>query len=154
MLQRFHLRDPLIWNEDNKLNIATSHFRTSFPKTLLMHYIASLSSDRDSNLRGISTQVRWKNSAFKKIKKKVFSDRPWVIGFSTRTALLPSSYTLLKHPAPSSIQTMTSWWSRCARGTYATWRRGCGLQKNDAIIIARPRSRFTSTPKNNASGPG
>lgn len=78
---------------------------------LLMHY--NLESRRlliheklHRRIHFTTRAIRWKNNLkiYKK-KKKSFPDRPWVIGFSTRTALLPS--TLPKHPAPSSDDDLT-----------------------------------------------
>lgn len=80
---------------------------------LLMHY--NLESRRlliheklHRRIHFTTRAIRWKNNLkiYKKKKKKSFSDRPWVIGFSTRTALLLPS-TLLKHPAPSSDDDLT-----------------------------------------------
>lgn len=137
--------------QDNKLDVP---HQTSFPlDTLLMHIYPRIRLER-LDLRGTYPGVStpWKNTTPFVLKKR---KNP----FSTRESSVPPLslslsliITLYTQPPcsnilfpPLSCTRWPHWLRRCARGTYAVCRKTMPSSRG---------SRFTSTPKNNASGPG
>lgn len=135
--------------QDNKLDVP---HQTSFPlDTLLMHYIReSVSSVLIYEAPIQAFQLLGKTQLLSFWKKEKIPS-PLVSHRFLHSLSLSLIITLYTQPPCSNILfpplSCTRWphWLRCARGTYAVCRKTMPSSRG---------SRFTSTPKNNASGPG